>query len=64
MYSTGPRLVRETPRPGRKGYWEREKIFDFSQPDDHNRFTGSLTGWSVGNSLDRLSLFGLEKPIF
>ncbi|RVX00402.1 Retrovirus-related Pol polyprotein from transposon TNT 1-94 [Vitis vinifera] len=26
--STGPRPIKESPRPGREGYWEREKVFN------------------------------------
>ena len=55
--STGPLLVRETPRPGKKGYWEIEKVFDLPRPVPQPVEL-------VGYSLDRLSLFGPENLFF
>ena len=56
--STGPRLVRETPRPGREGYWEREKVFDLPRPVLDR---ATPTGRPVPQLVE---LFWPRKPIF
>ena len=65
---TGPRPVKESPRPGREGYWEREKFFNLPRPVlDRTTQTGRPVPQPVdrfGHSLDRLSVFCPEKPIF
>ena len=66
--STGHQLVRETPRLGREGYWEREKVFDLPQPVlDQTSTIDQLDPQlvePVGHSLDRLSLFSPENLFF
>ena len=56
------------PRPGKEGYWEREKLFGLPRPVlDRMSTTGQPIPQpveSIGHNLDRLSLFDLENLFF
>ena len=56
------------PRPGKEGYWEREKLFGLPQPVlDQMSTIGRLVPQpveSVGHKTDRLSLLALKTYFF